>query len=57
MESKYSQLTSQTLSHELMTPLNSITNLSDISLRTIEDMISSKKDIAKLELDELREYI
>lgn len=42
MESKYSQLTTQTLSHELMTPLNSITNLSEMSLNTIEGMLSSK---------------
>ena len=57
MESKYSQLTTQTLSHELMTPLNSMSSLSELSLDIITTMITEEGPVDKSNLEEVREYI
>lgn len=58
MENKYSQLTTQTMSHELMTPLNSITNLSEMSLKSVSGMISHKGRVLKIDdLIEIRQFL
>ena len=46
-EKQYSQLINQTLSHELMTPLNCATNLSSLALDALDTILSTHGPVSR----------